>query len=421
MFDPYHKWLGIPKDQRPPTYYQLLGISPAETDAEVIDEAAIRQTSHIRTYQIGPHSLECTQILNEISQARTTLLSPPKRKEYDASLAAKAAAYQQRAESGRITGAPAPILVPFAGLDEEDALLVRKHSSARRRRSRSVAKEGVFLSKPILYGLIGGGVALVILIALGLVLLVRGSKRPTANPAQVHNVDNHADNDNQEDTQVKSELPPIAKAPAPAIAEKMKQRQGWGKFIDPDRDCRVLEEAGRLKIIVPGTIHNLNPTPAYANVSAPRVLHDVTGDFHLQVRVLPFPRPAARTALPGKRSYVGAGLVIWQDSRTFIRFLRAANGDTNWLAASAEAFQDGKMKGDGSRLIDDIATYLRIERKGDMVTYATSADGQNWADIRMPPLKLAAQLKVGVAATNSTIREISPEFEELTLKVDQDP
>src|SRR5205823_2350879 len=35
-FDPYHKWLGIPKDQRPPTLYQLLGVSPQETDAEVL-------------------------------------------------------------------------------------------------------------------------------------------------------------------------------------------------------------------------------------------------------------------------------------------------------------------------------------------------------------------------------------------------
>ncbi len=47
MFDPYHKWLAIPKDQRPPTHYQLLGVSPTETDVEVIDEAALRQMAHV--------------------------------------------------------------------------------------------------------------------------------------------------------------------------------------------------------------------------------------------------------------------------------------------------------------------------------------------------------------------------------------
>src|SRR5437764_217927 len=72
-FDPYHKWLGIPKEHRPPTYYQLLSVSPTEDDPEVIEEAAIRQTAHLRTYQVGPHAEDCTRLLNEISTARTTL------------------------------------------------------------------------------------------------------------------------------------------------------------------------------------------------------------------------------------------------------------------------------------------------------------------------------------------------------------
>src|SRR6266513_2126593 len=92
MFDPYHKWLGIPLDQRPPTYYQLLGIAPEEQDLEVIEEAAIRQTTHVRTYQIGPHGEHCTRLLNEIAQAKTTLLNSAKRKAYDAQLAKKHAA-----------------------------------------------------------------------------------------------------------------------------------------------------------------------------------------------------------------------------------------------------------------------------------------------------------------------------------------
>src|SRR5262245_59600964 len=92
MFDPYHKWLGIPKGQRPPNHYQLLGIAPDEQDAEVIEEAAIRQTTHVRAYQIGPHAAECTRLLNEIAEARRTLLDPARRKQYDAALAKQAAA-----------------------------------------------------------------------------------------------------------------------------------------------------------------------------------------------------------------------------------------------------------------------------------------------------------------------------------------
>src|SRR5713226_1990989 len=91
MFDPYHKWLGIRKELQPPTLYQLLGISPDEKDPEVIEEAAIRQTTHVRTYQIGPHAAACTRLLNEIAQARLTLLNPAKRQAYDAGLQAASA------------------------------------------------------------------------------------------------------------------------------------------------------------------------------------------------------------------------------------------------------------------------------------------------------------------------------------------
>jgi hypothetical protein len=86
MFDPYHKWLAIPRGQRPPTYYQLLGVARDESDPEVIAEAALRQTSHVRTYQAGPQGERCVALLNEIAQARATLLDPARRQAYDATL-----------------------------------------------------------------------------------------------------------------------------------------------------------------------------------------------------------------------------------------------------------------------------------------------------------------------------------------------
>ena len=86
MFDPYHKWLAIPKGQRPPSHYQLLGVAPDERDAEVIAEAAIRQSAHVRTYQTGSRARQCIRLLNEIAQARATLLDPDRRRAYDESV-----------------------------------------------------------------------------------------------------------------------------------------------------------------------------------------------------------------------------------------------------------------------------------------------------------------------------------------------
>jgi hypothetical protein len=97
MFDPYHKWLAIPPGQRPPTHYQLLGISPTENDADVIEEAALQRIAHLRTYQIGPLAKECIQLLNEVAQAKIVLLNLEKRKAYDEELSQAANAGSTKA------------------------------------------------------------------------------------------------------------------------------------------------------------------------------------------------------------------------------------------------------------------------------------------------------------------------------------
>src|ERR1051326_674596 len=86
MFDPYQTWLGIPREQQPPNHYRLLGISPQERDRKVIEEAMIRQMSRIRIYQGGPHARLCSDLLNQIAEAGTTLQDPLKRTRYDEQL-----------------------------------------------------------------------------------------------------------------------------------------------------------------------------------------------------------------------------------------------------------------------------------------------------------------------------------------------
>lgn len=158
MFDPYHKWLGIPKDQRPPTLYQLLSISPDERDLEVIEEAAIRQSGHIRAYQVGQHAAECTKLLNELAQAKTILLNPVKRREYDAKLARA----KKKPSPDAITAA-----APNPELDFSET-----PSAVRKRPARRVSDEPADdrgLSLPMLVGIGGGAVGV---LAIGAVVLV---------------------------------------------------------------------------------------------------------------------------------------------------------------------------------------------------------------------------------------------------------
>ena len=82
-FDPYHRWLGIAPTEQPANHYRLLGIPLFETDQDVIETAADRQMSHVRTYQAGLHSELSQKILNQIASAKVCLLKPDKKKAYD--------------------------------------------------------------------------------------------------------------------------------------------------------------------------------------------------------------------------------------------------------------------------------------------------------------------------------------------------
>jgi formylglycine-generating enzyme required for sulfatase activity/serine/threonine protein kinase len=82
-FDPYHKWLGIPPVEQPPTHYRLLGLQTFETDKEVILGAVMRQSAHLKTFQLGQRAALTQKILNEVSAAKVCLLDPQRKAAYD--------------------------------------------------------------------------------------------------------------------------------------------------------------------------------------------------------------------------------------------------------------------------------------------------------------------------------------------------
>ncbi|MCH5377777.1 MAG: hypothetical protein JJ992_27790 [Planctomycetes bacterium] len=89
--DPYYEWLGIPPKDQPPNHYRLLGLELYEPNRNVIDTAANRQMSFIKTYQTGPPEIEelSQRILNELAAARLCLLNPEKKNGYDDQLRAR--------------------------------------------------------------------------------------------------------------------------------------------------------------------------------------------------------------------------------------------------------------------------------------------------------------------------------------------
>ncbi|MGH7137897.1 MAG: hypothetical protein ACREHD_19275, partial [Pirellulales bacterium] len=121
-FDPYRVWLGIPPESRPPTHYELLGISPSETEAAAINAAVVRQSSYVRNFQIGKNAADANRILNEIAAAKVCLLDPAKRANYDAEIRARRTTVTA-ANPAVVPPPPAPA-APVGLSDDVDLLMV---------------------------------------------------------------------------------------------------------------------------------------------------------------------------------------------------------------------------------------------------------------------------------------------------------
>ncbi len=123
-FDPYFKWLGIPKADQPPHAYRLLGIELFETDDDVISNAADGRMAQIKSYQSGKFGAVSQKLLNEIAAAKVCLLKPEKKAEYDRRLRAqlqKKAAVQDKAPLPVAQVQKPPIVQAVAAPAQNDA------------------------------------------------------------------------------------------------------------------------------------------------------------------------------------------------------------------------------------------------------------------------------------------------------------
>jgi regulation of enolase protein 1 (concanavalin A-like superfamily) len=204
-----------------------------------------------------------------------------------------------------------------------------------------------------------------------------------------------------------------------AAQDKPRKIEGWGEVIDPVGDCKIVQRAGQVSITVPGAYRDLYPLPGWNNLDAPRVLQEVEGDFTVQVLARKFERPKAGTTSNKEKpaSFVAGGLLIWQDGKNFLRFMRAANGERGDVFTAAVYCADGDVIAGNRFAFPDEDTHLRVERKKGKFTLSHSQDGKKWTTVRPmgKDLTLPAKVNVGVAVVNATTKEIVHEFEELRV------
>jgi regulation of enolase protein 1 (concanavalin A-like superfamily) len=189
---------------------------------------------------------------------------------------------------------------------------------------------------------------------------------------------------------------------------------GWGRVLDPSRDCEISldVERDRLKIKVPGTPHVLSAEDPTLLMNAPRVVRRVRGDFTAEVRVLGRLEPG-RAKTTHYDPFHGAGLIVWQDPSNYLRLERAVG----FIQGRAHPYLNYELR-EGGRLtlshgitIEDRPLFLRLRRRGQEFSAWSSRDGRRWVPLAKVDTTLSERVEVGVVAVNSSTRTLSAELE----------
>ena len=201
---------------------------------------------------------------------------------------------------------------------------------------------------------------------------------------------------------------------------------GWGELVDPDGDCVFEKKDATLTITVPGTPKPHDLSAELISMNAPRVLQPVTGDFTIEVRVDGEFKPGDESTQAGRTGYNGAGLLLFADSRNFVRIERATLQRSNQEPSGYVNFEirvDGEVirigtTGDRPIKVDQ-PVFLRLVRTGDTLHGFASDDGEKWDELDPKPIptEWPKDLQAGVAAISTSKVSFTPVFSGLKLEV----
>jgi regulation of enolase protein 1 (concanavalin A-like superfamily) len=194
---------------------------------------------------------------------------------------------------------------------------------------------------------------------------------------------------------------------------------GWGRVLDPWRDCDVsLDlEHDRLKIEVPGTPHVLSAEVPRLPMNAPRVVRRVRGDFAASVHVLGRLAPG-RSKTTHYDPYHGAGLIVWQDPSNYLRLERAVGliKGQHHPYINYELREGGRLAVSRGITTEDRSLFLKLRRQGGAFSAWYSRDGRRWVELGTIDASFAERVEVGVVAVNSSKRTLSAELERLNVE-----
>lgn len=184
---------------------------------------------------------------------------------------------------------------------------------------------------------------------------------------------------------------------------------GVGSVINPSGDSKITGDASSLTIAIPAGDHTLDRERS--NMTAPRVLQEVSGDFTAEVTISGDYPQNTTTEVSGRRPFQGAGILMMASPETYIRLERAQvkitdeNNIQHFTYPSWEVRYEGKQLRWGSGndgALTSPASKLRLTRTGNKFVAAISEDGTTWRELDPIIIKAPETVQIGMAASHNT-------------------
>jgi regulation of enolase protein 1 (concanavalin A-like superfamily) len=204
-----------------------------------------------------------------------------------------------------------------------------------------------------------------------------------------------------------------------------------GPLIDPlkqtVKDCELRKSGSTLTIQVPPGVRLLSPE--LGAKSSAMALVDVEGDFIAQVKVtgnmVPGtdpPRWRGMDSLPG--AYQGAGLILWQDPKNYVRLERSARTARNRVALSSETLleivKSGRTVAYAYPPVPEGPHFVRIQRFKGALSLMYGSDGKQWNSHPKLAVVFPDKVQVGLVASNMSKQPLLAQFEDLELMIGHD-
>jgi S1-C subfamily serine protease len=198
----------------------------------------------------------------------------------------------------------------------------------------------------------------------------------------------------------------------------------WSSEVNLAEGAKITHQPGKTMIEIPGGIPMVN-SPQFKLFNAPCALVQVDGDFIAVVKVTNDFDPGGEVVtMPGGKkmpfTFQGAGLLIWQDEKNFVRLERCKGSDGQVGLIHrilVEIYKGGREIGiHYSKPLPEQTMILGAQRKGSTVQLLFAEGPDRLHVFQELALDFEKEIFVGVSASNLSRLPLQAKFEDFAVK-----